>query len=119
MIKLPRYLYANGKTEEGKDLGAGIIISTTEPLIYGRIILYDNYYAMSEQLNSKPPLAYAALPGYCIAIIFGGILGEGSRIKISSEDDIKTIEAILNAMAAWYLKNKVIAHKGRFRRYEY
>jgi hypothetical protein len=116
-MKLPNYLYANGKDDEaGIDLGAGCIISTRTPLVIGRIILYDNFYAMSKALQDRPPLAYAAIPGYSIALIFGGILGQ-DRLRITSPDDLKTIEAILNAMAAHYHKDKVLKHFNRYKRY--
>lgn len=105
------YLYANA---EG--LGAGVILSTRTPLVIGRIILYDNYYSMSKALQDRPPLAYAAIPGYSIALIFGGILGQ-EKLRITSPDDIKTIEAILNAQAAWYMKHKLEPHKSRYKRY--
>lgn len=116
-MKLPRYIYANGEDKElDINLGAGLILSTSPPLVIGRIILYDNFYSMSKALQDRPPLAYAAIPGYSIALIFGGILGQ-DRLRITSPDDLKTIEAILNAQAAWYIKYKLEPHRSRFKRY--
>jgi hypothetical protein len=116
-LKLANYIYANGKTADGTDLGAGIVIHTNNPLVFGRVILYDNFYAMSKALKDKPPLAYAALPGYSIAIIFGGVLGMDGRIRMTSEDDLRVIQAIINAMAGFYMQNKITPHLGRFKRY--
>jgi hypothetical protein len=110
---LPNHIYANGE-----DLGAGLVISTRNPLVYSRVVLYDDFYAMSKALKDKPPLAYVAIPGYSIALIFGGILGMEGKVRLTSQDDIKVIEAVLNAQGAWYHKNKIERHKSRFRRYE-
>lgn len=118
MKPLPKYLYANGKTDEGKDLGAGCIISTQKPLIVGRIILYDDQYTMTSQIKARPPLAFAQIPGYSIAILYNGTLGIENEGGITTQNDLMVAEAVLNTMAAWYLKYKISEHKARFRRYE-
>lgn len=111
MNQLPKYLYANGD-----GVGAGVIIHTEQPLIVGRVILYDDYWQMSEILKTKPPLAFSALPGFSIAIIFGGILGE-NRLRLTGPDDLNLVQAIINTMAAVYYRDRVEKHKARFKRY--
>jgi hypothetical protein len=105
------FLYANG---EG--LGAGLILHNDPTPIIGRILQFASHMDMITQLNEGKFIAYALVPEYSIAIVYGGIFGRGYKLQMHS-GSMEHVEKILNKMAAHYYETKIEPHRARFKRY--
>lgn len=109
MTPLPKIIYG-----QGEGLGAGILIYNQPLPIVGRIIQYKSLLDMQENLNA---LAYSVVPGYSIAILYAGILGRGN-VLMGNKDALEQIQPVLDQLASWYLKEKILPHKSRFKRFQ-
>ena len=108
MQPLPKFLFATGE-----NLGAGLIVQTAQPLVFGRIIQFQDYLQLLAQLDKF--IASSQVQGYSILIVYGGILGKGNVLQTSG--DLRPPQATLDEMANFYLTEKVLPHKARFKRY--
>ena len=97
-------------------MGAGVLIlnERTRPAYVGRIIKYESLNQMQAILAQKPPVAYSTIPGYLIAVIYGGIVGRG-YVLAGSLDMQEQAQRAMEKMAIWYYENKIGNGKGYHR----
>jgi hypothetical protein len=113
MKPLPRFIYGQGQENE---LGAGVIIINQEPPYVGQVILFNNVLTMQQQLRKTESVAYSVITGYCIAVIYRGILGKGNRIS-GIPSDIAHAQSVIDEMANWYYESRILPYLSRFKRY--
>lgn len=108
-MELPKYFFADSPEVPG----AGFIIASDEPSYVCKIFKFRSKEDQDSYTRtfSKP---YALIPGYRIAIVFFGILGQQDQ-SISDMDDFKVA---ISQMASFYLKERILVNEKYHNRYK-
>ena len=99
---LPRFLICYNREE----LPAPMVLCTREPYIWGKVWRMKSNYEFADFVASYKGLGIATIPGYNIAITFGGVM-TGTNMRTSNPDVLGTISKTLEGMTAFYQQERI------------
>lgn len=113
-MKFKKFVFIS-PTPSTPEMGSGMIMCTEEPFYYGKVIRYKND-SESMHLVTNPPLAYSAVLGYSIYIVFEGSLT--NKVRVNDSNWQAHLKNIFENMAQWYMQEKIQPNLTAFKRFK-
>lgn len=110
---LPRFLLCYNRDE----LPAPIVLCSREPYIWGKVWRMKNSYEFADFVAEYKGLGIATIPGYNIAITFGGVI-TGTTVTTSNPDVTGMIGVTLQGMAEFYMKERIEDKLGFYKKFK-
>lgn len=109
---LPKYVFIS---PVGEITGAGLILKTEPPYIIGKVFKFANQPLMIEGMKGK--IGWCQVFPYSISVAYYRRL-DGAIIRIEGNDWESKLKSEMEAMAEWYVKEKIgVKNKGQYKRY--
>lgn len=112
-LKLPSHVFIAPQSDLE---GAGLVLNTQEPFYVGRIIKLQGDFGLLYWQQEHSPLFFAVCTPYNIVISYAGML-KGPFVRVHAADYKKELQEVVDRMADWYRKEKILNNPGYYKRY--
>ena len=114
-MKLPQFLYIPPGLDN-PELGAGLILQTSEPFYLGKIYRFKSNSESMVFLTENTPLVYSNVLGYGIYISFYGSLTD--KIRVDNIPWKEERQDVFDRMAEFYDKEKIAPKRSFYNKFK-